>query len=224
MSDTDAAGHDLNDAAWSARQEEQALAFDRIGHRYDEAFPHKSGQIECVEALLTTLAPGANVLDLGCGTGLPTTRRLVEAGCRVTGVELSPVMLDLARANAPRAHLVQADMTAFSPEPGSYDAVVAFFSLLQLTRARIPRMLTTVRHALVPGGRLCLSMVEADLDDVAIPFLGNRIRVTGYPREELRVVLGTAGFHIEKETVLTYAPVTAEAPSETQLFLTCRRA
>ena len=56
--------------------------------RYDEVFPHKEGQIRAVEQLLERLRPGARALDLGCGTGVPTARQLVDGGCEVTGVDI----------------------------------------------------------------------------------------------------------------------------------------
>ena len=85
------------------RQQQQAGGFDAIGSRYDEVFPHKDGQVKTVEQLLNQLPSGAHVLDVGYGTGIPTARQLVAAGCEVTGIDISPVMLDLARRNVPEA-------------------------------------------------------------------------------------------------------------------------
>src|SRR5699024_12418938 len=64
-------------------------------------------------------------------------------------------------------------------------------------------------------------MVEADLDDVPISFLGSKIRVSGYPRAELRTVLEEAGLIVEDERVVTYDPLGARP--EVQIFLTFRR-
>lgn len=57
----------------------QAEAFDAIGKRYDEAFPHKEGQIAAVQRLLAELPAQARVLDVGCGTGLPTCGQLADS-------------------------------------------------------------------------------------------------------------------------------------------------
>lgn len=209
--------------AWAERREEQAKAFDAIGERYDEAFPNKEGQEDCVRRLLDSLPQGAHVLDLGSGTGLPTARQLINAGARVTGFEISERMLELARANVPEADFRQVDIMDLDPVETSYDAIVAFFSLLCLPKDRVAVALGRVRASLAPGGLLCLSMVETDLDDVPLSFLGTKIRVSGYRRDELREVVTNAGLVIEDERVVRFEPKDEGARPEVQLFLTCRR-
>lgn len=205
----------------------QAEAFDAIGERYDEAFPHKEGQVFAGEWLIRSLPGGARVLDVGCGTGVPTARQLADAGFDVVGIDLSGVMVKLARQRVPQAAFHQMDVADLRPDDpqglGRFDAVTAFFSLLMLPRAEIPLALLTVRHLLVPGGLFALSMVEADVDDLQIPFLGHTLRVSGYLRDDLRKVVETAGFEIVEETSRTYDPAVADVPPEKQLFLCCRQ-
>lgn len=212
------------DAAWIEREAAQARAYDAIGTRYDEAFPHKEGQVACAEALLAGLPPGARVLDVGCGTGLPTARQLVAAGCEVTCLDISPRMLEIAQANVPQARFVQGDVLDLAQEHGRFDGVTAFFSLLHLPRAELRDALELLRDILVPQGLMALAMVEADVDDVPIPFLGSRIRVTGYLRDELQSILLDSGFAVESARTMSYAPETSEAGPEVQLFYLCRRA
>jgi SAM-dependent methyltransferase len=222
--ETGASGSGGDAAAWAAREAAQAAAYDGIGDRYDEAFPHKDGQVRCGEWLRERLRPGARVIDLGCGTGLPTVRQLADAGFEVTGVDISPVMCELARRNVPDARIVEGGLLEALDGETRYDAVVAFFSLLNLPKAKMPGALERIRLALEPGGLFALSMVEADVDDLPIPFLGQEIRVTGYFRDELRGLIEAAGFTVEEERALSYAPATTQAQPEIQLFLNCRRA
>jgi SAM-dependent methyltransferase len=212
------------DPAWTQRQVGQAAAFDAIGTRYDEAFPHKEGQLEAGQWLLARLPAGAQVLDAGCGTGLPTARQLVDGGLQVTGIDLSPGMLELAAGNVPQGRFRRLDLLDL-PTAGlaRFDAAVAFFSLLMLPKTHIPRALDTLRDALGPDGLLVLSMVEADLDDVALPFLGQPLRLSGYPRDQLRTVVETAGFAVEHTDIRSYEPASPDAPDEVQIFLRCRR-
>ncbi|MFG2193098.1 class I SAM-dependent DNA methyltransferase [Streptomyces sp. NPDC048639] len=223
----------------------QAEAFDAIGDRYDEAFPHKEGQLISGRTLAEQLPAGSRVLDVGCGTGLPTAAQLTEAGHRVVGIDLSPAMVKLARDNVPAAEFHVADLADLSgptdladladpavpadgeaqgpPGPGLFDGIAAYFSLLMLPRAEIPYALRTLHGLLRPEGLLALSMVEADVDDFAIPFLGRTIRVSGYVRDELRQVVLDAGFEVAGEDSYSYAPASTDVPPEIQLFLNCRR-
>jgi SAM-dependent methyltransferase len=211
----------------------QADAFDAIGDRYDEAFPHKEGQLAAGRRLAEELPPGSRVLDVGSGTGLPTARQLADAGHRVIGIDISPAMVKIAEENVPAADFRRADIADLRAsgrhsrggprDLGEFDGIVAFFSLLMLPRAEIPYALRTLRGVLRPGGLLALAMVEADVDDFEIPFLSNTIRVSGYLREELRQVVRDAGFDVVVEEAHSYAPASTDVPPEIQLFLHCRR-
>ncbi|MDC0746088.1 class I SAM-dependent DNA methyltransferase [Polyangium mundeleinium] len=198
---------------------EQAAAFDAIGEKYDEVFADKRAQVEATRWLAERLAPGDRVLDVGCGSGIPTAKLLVEAGLSVHGIDVSKEMLRLARRNAPGATFEQVDMVTFSPEPGSFGGVAAFFSLLMLRKSEIPAALGKITRALRPGGYLVVSMVEGDFDFFELPFLGHAIHVSAYPQEELEGVLREAGFEILDMEVVNFP---AEEQVERQLYYRCR--
>lgn len=206
------------------RQQAQAHAFDQIGDRYDEAFPHKEGQLAATDWLIDQLAPGNRVLDAGCGTGLPTDRRLVAAGLEVTGIDISERMLARARDNVPSADFHRLDLMALDDRLGRFDAAVAFFSLLMLPRSEIGPAVDRIRALLPSGAPVVVAMVEADLDDVPIPFLGSTVRVSGYLREQLATVLESHGLRVGEIHDYAYEPASQGAPPEVQLFAYCRSA
>ncbi|ANZ38542.1 methyltransferase type 11 [Lentzea guizhouensis] len=103
------------------------------------------------------LANNADVLELGCGAGVPSTRRLAERH-NVTGVDLSRKQVELAGENVPNARFVKADMSVVGFEEHSFDAVVALYSILHLPRAEQPGLFGRIARWLRPGGVFLASL------------------------------------------------------------------
>jgi SAM-dependent methyltransferase len=104
-----------------------ARGYDAIALRYAEwAGQVRSPALEWLRDLDARLADGANVLELGCGRGVPGTRHLARRH-RVTGVDISAVQIELARHHVPEASFVHADALELEIAPGSLDAVVALY-------------------------------------------------------------------------------------------------
>lgn len=177
----------------------------------------------CNRGSIERLPPRSRVLDIGCGTGTPTARQFAAAGHDVTGIDISEAMLGLARRDVPEAKFQLLDVADLDRSLGDFTAILAFFSLLMLPRAEFPPVLRKIHDLLEPGGYFLISMVEADLDDTPIHFLGSPIRVSGYVRDELHSLVTEAGFEVLDLRHLSYAPASTEAPPEVQLFLLCRR-
>lgn len=206
---------------FSAETRRQAAAFDAIGERYDDVFPHKSGQIIATQWVIDRLPPGSRVLDLGCGTGVPTAGMLTETGLEVVGVDVSTEMLALARRNVPTGRFVAMDLMELDESLGRFDAVCAFFSLLMIRRRDIPRVLRRIRAVLNPGAVVAIGMVEGDLDYVPLPFLGQELSVTAYPRADLEAAIRAEGLHVLEVDVEEFEPASADMPAERQIFLYC---
>jgi SAM-dependent methyltransferase len=73
--------------------------------------------------------PGEPLLDVGCGTGYFSRRFSREAGLMVTGIDIAPDMLDLARSKAPDIALTRADAACLPFADRAFDHVVAVTSL-----------------------------------------------------------------------------------------------
>jgi SAM-dependent methyltransferase len=106
-------------------------------------------------ALSRTGARGARVLEYGCGPGSQAFD-LARCGALVTGIDISPVAIDLARAEARDAGLAEhitftvadAEDTGFAP--GSFDVIVGSAILHHLD---LRRAYAEIARLLAPGGR-----------------------------------------------------------------------
>src|SRR5215831_8190208 len=104
-----------------------------------------------VSLLLDSLPSGADVLELGCGGGAPTTQQLANR-FRVTGVDISERQIELARQTVRRAMFVCDDMTRVSFPPDSFEAVASFYAFNHLPFGELPGFLRRIAGWLRPGG------------------------------------------------------------------------
>lgn len=180
-----------------------AEGYDRIAERYlawsgERPSPTRR---RWLDRALEAIPEGSDVLDLGCGAGVPMTRALAE-GRRVTGVDLSARQIELARANVPTATFVQADMTTLELPAGSLDGVVAFYSLTHVPRADLPALLARIHGWLRPGGVLVATMGAQDApDDVEDDWLGVPMFFSHHGAKRNRALVRAAGFDIEEAVV-----------------------
>ncbi|MEA2479074.1 MAG: hypothetical protein QOJ07_996, partial [Thermoleophilaceae bacterium] len=136
-----------------------ALRFRALTRVYDPVARLTVREAEFKRRLIhqAGLAQGADVLDLGCGTG---TLALMAAarGARVTGVDGDPAVLAQARAKAARAGSdVRFDEALSFDLPysaASFDRVLSSLFFHHLTTPDKLRTLGEVRRVLRPGGEL----------------------------------------------------------------------
>lgn len=134
-----------------------------------------------------SLAPGS-ALDLGCGNGRLLVA-LADRGSRLAGVDAYADSLERARARAPGATLLQADVANVPLETGTFDLVTALDVLEHVAPAAF---LGEARRLLAPNGHLLLSVpafrsLWSRRDEAA----GHRKR---YQRADLAAELGAHGF------------------------------
>ena len=155
-------------------------------------------------ALADALIPaGADVLDLGCGAGIPMTATLA-VGRTVTGVDISAAQIALARANVPSATFLQTDLATLDFPSGSFDAVVAFYSLTHVPRGEHAALFGRIRSWLRPGGVFVASLgVEDSPDEVEADWLGVDMFFSHFSARVNRRLVAEAGFEIERADVVT---------------------
>jgi len=96
--------------------------------------------------------PGERILDVGCGEGT-LTKKIIERGATVLGVDSSPEMIAAARANGVDALLLPAEDMLFFAE---FDAVFSNATLHWVLHKE--QAARAIFRALKPGGRFAGEM------------------------------------------------------------------
>lgn len=200
-----------------------AVLFDALGADYEKAFAHAPAHLSALEWLIERLPPAARTLDVGSGTGRPTAAALIAAGHSVLGVDISPVMVELAARQVPEAEFRCGDIRDLPLEADSFDGVCVFFSLLQMTRAEQSALTRRLALALRPGGHLVLATVPADVEDAELVFMGQPVRATSFAEEDFTAMAVAAGLTVLSRHSTVFTPDHPSAEPEPHLFLHCRR-
>jgi SAM-dependent methyltransferase len=118
-----------------------------------------------IDAFADSVGELGPVLDVGCGPGT-VTGYLAERGLDVSGVDLSPRMIENARRLYPQCRFRVASATELDLGEASLGGVLGWWSLFNLPRAVLPQVLAHFAYALKPGGHFIAGTHVGDEDAV----------------------------------------------------------
>ena len=94
------------------RPEDILPTYETVGPAFAKARDCSLWKKPLLDWLFDT-APGPDLLDIGCGGGLPIAGYLVERGARLTAIDGAQSMVKLCHKNVPKATVQRADMRDF---------------------------------------------------------------------------------------------------------------
>ena len=153
--------------------------------------------------LIAAFPPGAPLLELGCGTGGPTTQALATH-FELTGVDISPRSIELARAAVPSARFIVGDMTSVEFPDATFDAVAAFFSIIHVPRNEHGELFARIHRWLRPNGLLVAALGLSDNPaGYEADWLGAPMYWSGFEPHVSEQLIAAAGLTVESATVET---------------------
>jgi SAM-dependent methyltransferase len=180
-----------------------ARGYDRIALRYAAWKVEGNPAMRFVRELDALLPDGCDILELGCGRGVPVTRELAKRH-RLTGVDISAAQVELARHHVPEASFVHADYTELDVAPGSFDAVVAILTLTHVPRDEHAGLLAQIAEWLREGGRLLCSLGAGDTPAaIEADWLGAPMYFSHYDADTNRRLVRDAGFELLRDELVT---------------------
>jgi SAM-dependent methyltransferase len=184
--------------------EDLKSSYDSVAEDYAEHFRDelegKPFDRKMLDWLVEKVGGLGVICDMGCGPG-QVARYLHERGAKACGVDLSPAMVERARAVNPEIPFRQGDMLALNDiADNSYGGVAAFYSIVHIPRAAVVQALRELKRVLCPGGALLLAfhigreIVHRDEwwgREVSLDFIF-------FETVEMKGYLGEAGFKLDE--------------------------
>ena len=134
--------------------------FARISPRYDLLNHLLSANIDVrwrrrvVKKIAPMLAPDAQVLDVGCGTGDLSIEIFEKTAAPVVGIDFCRPMLELAKKKAPQLRFIEGDALRLPFADCSFDCITIAFALRNLSS--VEAGLAELKRVLKPKGVLAI--------------------------------------------------------------------
>ena len=211
--------------------------FDTLNIAYEHAYRNNPFKVTCVKEAISLLPHSSRILDVGCGTGIPVSRMLSDAGLEVHGFDIAPKMVQLASSRVKGAFVVS-DMLTYQPK-GQFAAVFMIFAHLQMHYPEFHAACYKFAQALQPGGLFVIGQMPGDrylpigdpsydetgsyVEDYSAPFMGEMLPTFMMSAEGQRGFLRSMGFEIVSETIDSFQPDNPVCVPEDQQYIIARK-
>jgi 2-polyprenyl-6-hydroxyphenyl methylase/3-demethylubiquinone-9 3-methyltransferase len=208
---------------------EEIAHFDKLASRWwdpdGESRPlHDLNPVRAAYVARRVDLRGARVADVGCGGGL-LSEALARAGAKVTGIDLSHKVIDIAKLHLYESNLsvdyrVQSSVDMAAAEPEAYDAVCCMELIEHVPDPTA--LVADLAAMLKPGGWLFMSTLNRTPASFGAAILGAEYIMRMLPKgthhyaqflkpSELGRLLRHAGLELEEVTGLGYNPISRKA-------------
>ena len=170
--------------------------YNQIANQYLAARTIDSEDVRLLGDFIELLSSDAEVLDAGCGAGIPISKILAEH-FDVTGVDFSEAQIELAKQNVPNAKFICEDMTALNFSDATFDGICSYYAIIHIPREEHQSLLVNFHRMLKTGGMVLLCLGAQNLiDDIDENYLGARMYWSHYDSETYLKMLKSGGFAI----------------------------
>ena len=177
-------------------------SYDRVAGEYtlriSGELEHKPLDRQLLDRFAAEVRRIGPACDLGCGPG-HVARYLHDRGVQVTGLDLSPAMVEQARRLNPGIAFRQGNMLALDVEDGAWGGIAAFYSIIHVPRAQVAAALAEMNRVLRPGGLLLLAFHVGDETIHLDEWWGQPVTLDFhfFRPDEMAESLRAAGFEVE---------------------------
>ncbi len=172
---------------------DSANAYEKHAREFLSARDRSTIGAEVVKRWARSISRGTEVLEIGCGGGLPVTRVLADAGLKLWAVDSSPTLLSEFRARFPDIPVECARALESTYFGRKFGAVISIGLVFLLQADEQAALIHRASELIVAGGRL-LFTAPLEKGTWADTTTGHECRSLG--RERYESILAEAGFRV----------------------------
>ncbi|MDQ3766544.1 MAG: class I SAM-dependent methyltransferase [Actinomycetota bacterium] len=186
---------------------EQSRSIEVVRSGYDHAAARYAAARDLfenephLERFIELLPPPARVLDVGCGSGDPVDRYLVDRGYEVTGIDIAPRQIELARAHVSEASFEVRNMLDLQIGDFNVDGLVSFYAVFHTPRDRHSEILRRFASFVRPDGALLITMGAHSWEGTESDWHGVEMYWSHFDADTNRQLVYEAGFDIESAEI-----------------------
>jgi ubiquinone/menaquinone biosynthesis C-methylase UbiE len=164
--------------------------YNQIARIYSDKYFDDASDTLYISKFLKLLPPGSKILDIGSGPG-QFAKFMSEGGYLVEGIDLSPQMVEVARAKVPNIKFELMDMRKLTFPNNSFDGLLVSYSLIHIPEEEVEATIQGFYRVLKPAGKLMLITQKGEPDKVVAEPLkyGEQMFVNFFQKEKLANLL-----------------------------------
>ncbi|KAK4506313.1 hypothetical protein PRZ48_000043 [Zasmidium cellare] len=223
--------------------EDARQLYNDMGKSYEDAYGENPNQTKFVRQSLNRLSISSStaILDIGQGTGKPTSAMIAQTGCKLYGIDVSEGMTKIARKQVPEGDFTTVSMLEYKP-PFQFDAAFAIFSTFGMKLEEVEQIVPKWGEWIKPSGWLFVGTIAGEdwgQENVHFePFkdvktgagiaeprhMGQRVKTLNLTKAGWAKLLEGAGFSIVEAEVLPYKPPDQyDTDREPHYYITCKK-
>ena len=173
--------------------------YDRHAETWDRLRGKHFVDRKWIERFHSLLQPSSHILDLGCGSGQPVARHLIEAGHELTGVDSSSRMIDLCSERFADHQWLNADMRSLELNQ-QFAGILAWNSFFHLAHEDQRRMFPVFQRHAASGALLMFTSGPSHGEAIG-QFEGETVYHASLDPQEYRDLLERHGFQAVEHVV-----------------------
>jgi cyclopropane fatty-acyl-phospholipid synthase-like methyltransferase len=148
-----------------------------------------------LKQLMNNLPEKSNILDFGCGVGLPYDKYFIEQDHKITGIDISQKHISEAKKNVPKGKFIKGDFSSYDFGK-KFDAIVSFYAIFHIPREEHKDLFKKIFMLLKDSGRILITLGTGGDEGEEEDWCGSRMAWSQYKPEKYKKLLEDVGFKI----------------------------